>query len=338
MQLYKSAVTSHCPNVDSIAATDVIARKLGTKIPITQFWGHPECSASQLHRFEQAHILPVNLGNNRYDIVGYQSATQGTLKLLDIKDDWLTPGEIKLIQILARDNETGASNRPYMSLSRLIKYLYEMPGYNTDNIIERITDVIDVYLTDVDDRATHEPRQRVDDDLVEAFPELNLALDGCQWEPFTLGRYIRDMWRQGINIETINESAAFWLNAWDEFEDSLLAAREKWHTVEKINFFINGAPACYIESDSRFLTTAGFHKQSAKHFVMINRRPKGHVAIMTARMDTASLASRLETIESGLWHHKPETGWLINGGPQYPDVEPTGLSSDKLIELTQKLL
>lgn len=335
---YRGIVINPKPPLDETASIAALERlqKDGPVLDI-KIWNHSECSTEQIAEWTRSGYLAINLGEENYRKMKVGSATESVFEKLGYSAENRTSGENKLIHILDKHNNDkkhgGFLKSFYMSLARLIRELYEFPEYDQLDLINRLKDVTHAYLEVKDGEAYGSPANRLDSDLDSEFPDLVEATTRCQLDPFTVGRYLLDMWRLGRPIDEIREKVAFWLNAWNRFEEEMARARTEWQKIERVDFMADGFRGTAIETVNRFVPKIGAKEVD----IFVTRRPDtGNTVFMTRRLDLSNLSQGLERLEKGKWYYHRSAGQLINGGPRQPDIQPTSLSLDQLVELVKR--
>ncbi|MDP3697206.1 MAG: hypothetical protein Q8R55_04220 [Candidatus Taylorbacteria bacterium] len=326
----RGVITPHNSATDEICAIAVFERRQRIKTAEIRTWGHPECAPDQIEKFLAEGFLPVEIGEMSYKAVGASSATEALTMALGYDQTSLSAGEIKLLELLARRNRDGYMNQFPMSLPRILKDLYDLPGYDELDLVERFKNMVHAFLEDEDreesfelDNAGHE---------ITKLQDLVTATTKCQFDPFTPGRYLRDLWRRGEPADQIREKVSFWITAWNRWQEEYAKAKAEWPKMEKISFSVNGLDGAAVETANRFIAKVGAPTVD----IFVNKRPDGHAAVMTRRRNASVLNRELQRLEPAKWHYHESAGNLINGGPHFPEIEPTSLSLQGLVGLVQQ--
>lgn len=332
---FRGVVTPHNPRTDEISAIVVMERILGKSITEIKLWGHPECSWDKIDEFTAQGLVPIEIGETGYQTLGLGSATEAVAVMLGREKDQLTPGEIKLVEMLARRNRNGYMNQFPMSLPRILKDLYDLPRYEELDLISRFKDVIHAFLEDEDREDSFEPDKAGHE--ITRFQDLVVATVHCQFAPLTPGRYLRDLWRRGESADQIREKVSFWINAWNCWQEAFRNAQHEWPRSDKLRFTFNGLDAAAIRTSNRFFSKICFNKeQPGKVDLLIIQGPSGHTAIMARKRNISVLNRELNQLEPGRWHYHQSAGSLINGGPMFPEVTPTSQTISQLAGLVSK--
>ncbi len=312
---------------DEISALAVLERIQDSPVSEIKFHDRSECSPKQIDEFLAQGIFPIELGDMAYKVIGAGSTTEAVIKNLGLDPTEMSSGVSKLIELMARRNQSGYLNQNHMSIPRILGNLYDL-GYDEMNLIDRFKDVIHAFLDDKDRKADGGEPARDDSSMPSEVPELVEATKKCQFASFTPGRYLRDLWRRGEAIDQIREKVSFWIGAWNRFQEEYAKARTEWAEMEKVNFSVNGFSGAAVETNNRFIAKVGAPTVD----IFVNRRLDGHGAIMTLGRDMSALAKELERLEPGRWYYHQPAGHLINGGSS-PASE---LSLDRLVELAKE--
>ena len=311
---------------DEISAIVVLERLQGSPISEIKFLEHSEYPPEQIDELLIQGFFPIELGEMSYRAMGASSATEALVRNLGYDPANLNAGGKKLLQLFAMRNDNSHMNKFQMSLPRIFGNLYDL-GYDEIDLIERFKDVVHAFLEDKDNRANGTPPTRDDASMKNELADLVSRL-GHQLDPFTPGRYLRDLWRRGDSADQIRERVCFWVSAWDRWQEEYAKAKTEWPKIERTNFFANELTGVAVETDNRFIARIGAPTVD----VFINRRLDGHAAIMTRRLDLSTLYKELEKLEPKRWYYHKPAGHLINGGRS----TASEFSLVQLVELAEK--
>jgi len=312
---------------DEISALVVLERLQDSPVSEIKFHNYSECSPEQIDELLVQRVLPIELGDMAYKAVGASSATEAVIVNLGLDPTTeMTDGVSKLIELMARRNQSGYLNQNHMSIPRILGNLYDL-GYDEMDLIERFKDVVGSFLDDKDRRAEGRVPTRDDATMESTLPEVVQATKKCQFASFTPGRYLRDLWRRGDPVDQIHEKVSFWIGAWNRFQEEYAKAKTEWSEMEKINFSVNGFSGAAVETNNRFIAKVGAPTVD----IFVNRRLDGHAAIMTLGRDMSDLAKELERLEPGRWYYHQPAGHMINGGSS----PVSGFSLVQLVELVK---
>lgn len=338
---FRGIVTPHNPRTDENSTFVLMERILNTTLTEIRLWGHPECSWDKIEEFVADGLLPVEIGEVGYSSTGAPSAAESAAVMLGRGRDDLKPSEIKLLDMLARRNRDGYMNQFHMSLPRILKDLYDLPGYDELDLISRFKDIVHAFL-EYEDRPEDSvnPRTLLYNYAMrnnDPLSNLDKSTKGCDFSPFTPGGYLLHLCYRDESPDQIREKVEFWINAWGRFQAEFRKAQTEWPRTEKLHFTINGLPAAATETSNRFFAKVCFNKEQADRVdFLVVRNPNGHTAIMTKRRNISALSCELNRLEPGRWHHHESAGQLLNGGPMFPEVTPTSLAPDQLAGLMAK--
>ena len=330
---FQGVVTPHGPRTDEIASIALKERLQNNTTTEIKLWGHPECPIEEVEKFLNQGFLPIEIGDLNYKAVGVGSAAEATVKTLGYDLSNLSPGEMTLLDMLARRNQNGYMNQFHMSLPRILKDVYDLQGYNEEDVMNRFKDIVYSFL-EYEDRPEGANLLQIREEL----QDLAKKTEQCQNAPFTPGRYLRDLCYRNEPTEQIREKVSFWITAWNRWQEEFSKARNEWPTVEKLHFSVLGLPAAAVETTNRFLAKVCFGKdQPDRVDIFVSRNPEtGHAVIMTRKKDVSALHRELGRLEPGLWYWHESAGNIINGGPLYPEVTPTSLPLSELAGLISK--
>lgn len=329
---YRGAVLPCATPIDEGSALVFVERFQQEPITEIKFYGRPDCSPEQIKEWEEAGYIPIDIGP---EVGNMKSASEiVATERFGCNENDRTPGENRVLDLLARNNATGYLGRFHMNMSELVRASYELSGREHIEVINRLKDVICAFIETEDKKADNAPHGRSDSDLQQELPNLFEATRKCQCGPLTLGRYLRDLWRLERPVEEIREKVSFWLETWERLREETAKARREWPQVEKTEFIVSeGLTGVAIETASRLVSKVG----ATTVGVLINRNPvTGQTVVKTKRLNLELLNRELNRLEPGRWYYHKNSGHLINGGPMHPEVEPTGLSIRQLVDLIKQ--
>jgi len=329
---YRGAVLPCATPIDEGSALVFAERFQQEPITEIKFYGRPDCSPEQIKEWEEAGYIPIDIGP---EVSNVKSASEAVAAgRFGFNEDNRTPGENRVLDLLARNNATGYLGHFHMNMAELVRASYEFSGREHLEVINRLKDVICVFIDTEDRKADNAPYGRSDSDLQQELPDLLEATRKCQFGPLTLGRYLRDLWRFDRPVEEIREKVGFWLHTWERLREETDRARQEWPQVEKIEFTVSEIiTGIAIETSSRLVSKVGAMTVG----VLINRNPvTGQTVVKTKRLNLETLSQELNRLEPGRWYYHKNSGHLINGGPMHPEVEPTGLAIRQLVDLVKQ--
>jgi len=312
---------------DEISALVVLERLQDNPVSEIKFCERSECFPEQIDKFLAQGIFPIELGDMSYKAIDVGSATEAVIINLGLNPTKMSSGVLKLIELMARRNQSGYLNQNHMSIPRILGNLYDL-GYDEIDLIERFKDVVGAFLDDKDRKADGGAPAKDDSAMESELPDLVQKTKKCQFASFTPGRYLRDLWRRGDSVDEIREKISFWIGAWDRFQEEYAKARTEWAEMKKVNFSVFILSGAAVETDNRFIAKVAAPTVD----IFINRRSDGHGAVMTLGRDMSGLARELERLEPGRWYYHQPAGHLINGGSS----PASGLSLNRLVELIKK--
>lgn len=336
---WKGVVILNKPPIDKIAAAALVETTLGDEgeVATVYFWNHPACPAEQLAAWRAEGILPIDIGQEKYHTQGVGSATEYVARALNIALGE-RPEVRRLVDLINENNRTGKLKGYNLSIAWLVRELYEIadygyPEYTPEEVVTRAKHVVHTFLV-ADKTAGGQtiPGEEEIQRLQAEFPELCEQTRVCNFAPFTIGRYIRDLWRSGQYTQSqISIWVRWWLTGWDRVRRIMDAAEAEARTMSRYDFRAGGLRGRAIRSDDKFVVRAAARMCD----VLITRNDAGHSAVLTRGLNVSALAAELERREPGFWHHGENAGQLVNGGLIYSGQEPTKLNVDELVKLVR---
>ncbi len=326
--VYRGVAVPECPPIDKAVARVLAERALGASLPVIQFWNHPICSREQLTAWETDDVLAIDLGAEKYHSAGKQSAAEMVAELFYTNLSDLPPAVSRLLEIVAKNNQTGyLKGFPY-SMAWTMRELYKLPGYDHHEVFDRAGEVIHTWLEAQE--STSDTAYCDEGHIAEIFNKVDRHR---QFGPFSVSRYIRDLWQLGNDIDEITEEAGFWVDGHDRAKAAIEDGKREFATMAKTSFVVNDLICTALETDNPFVIKAGSY---ACDILVAKNSRTGQAVIMTKKANTAPLARELRTREGELWYHQASQGIVLNGGFMYSGLTPTALSLETLVELVQQ--
>ncbi len=326
---FKGIVTLPNPAIDEIAAICVFETLYGIQKEII-FYGLSGCLNKEIDDLISDGYFPIEVGGYNYRQHKLGSAAEMVANIAGCTEASLSAGTREVFELLEKENNRGCLKRYPMSIVWMIQELYHFPEYNMTDLVNRAKEVVGALIDDLDRKSGMISPVREDLDMTSELADIFETTEKCQNAPFTPGRYMRDMWRLGEPVEKIQERVSFWVTAWSRFQEEYAKAKEEWSKIAKENFSFGNMAGVAISTSNRFVSKIASRSTN----VLINRNPDtGHTVIMTARKNLSALNRELQRREPDMWYYHEQAGNLINGGPSYPSVRPTGLALSELANL-----
>ncbi len=317
---------------DKIAALAVLSRHNRRDIESLRYYTANECSEEQFKAWDAERVYPIDIGHRKYHKAGAKSATAWLASRYLLP---LSRGEQELLRLVNENNRTGNLKQGGdMRIAFLIRELYELDESDewALEVIIECQNVILSYLDVEDGMAV----RSADEPMDEALTHLAKKLAKDSEKPFSLGRYLRDLWLLGGSSEDIQRRVAFWRDNSQRLERERARAKGEFALMERNEFGIGDMKCLVLRTSDHFLAKAA--ARSKQYWARIIIADDGHVAISTEGLDVRGLAAELTQMEPERWYANNEMGALINGGPQYTSVEPTKFGAGMLIKLMRKHL
>ncbi len=332
--VFKGAALPYKPPIDKILALTILNNINDTFLESIEYWKRNECAPEQFAHWRDAQIYPIDIGDRKYHAAGVASATEFLVKEFGLE---LTTGFAKLIEMIARNNINGYLKKMPFAIPAILRQMYELSNADSFHmlIIRNVMDVIEAHVSVADGKIA-----RSEEGLNEALPELVEHFSICNYQPLTLGGYLRNLWLLGVETAVIVEKVAFWSNGKTESEARLAFGKEKFDALPVRDWFKAGSfKGIVVKTDDRFLADAAI--RSREYQIRIIVGSDGHTVISSnasSGVRLGQIAEALAAQEPGRWYFQEQMGALINGGPQYVGVESTKLSSARIVGLLQKHL
>lgn len=326
------------PQLDKIAAKRELERFLNYELPVFVFWGsNDEPDDATFQQWIDGSIIPIDLGRDKYHARGTRSALESVITDYEIP---LDPALGELLGLINQNNLTGFLKGFYGSITWTLRELYKL-GYNPIEVIAAVSHVVDVFLD-----AHSKPALPGEAAILERLVGGLIGKDFLKsnFGPFTIPRYMRDMWRLGVPVEEIVRRAKYFADGWQsaqqmrkQAQDSLLNGEGKGFEVV-LNFELGFGRGGLVKTDSPYVG-----RELVQEFLLVAiKNSNGNVRIQTThkgkrkRLNLATLCRELEKLEPKLWFHDPRLPACFNGTRQYQEVPPTRISEDQLVALIRK--
>ena len=322
------------PQFDKIAAKVALERFLGYPLPVVSFWPlNEEPDDATFQQWIDSNIVPIDLGRDKYHGRGTGSALESIMVDYEIPRDSALQ---ELLEMVNKNNLTGYLKGFYGSITWTLRELYKL-GKNPQEVIDAVSEVIDAFLD-----AAEKPAQPGEVAILERLVGGLVGKDFLKsnFSPFTIPRYMRDMWRLGVPVEEIIRRAQYFADGWQnaqrmrkQAQDELLNSHGHGFEVF-LNFELGPGRGGLVKTDSPYIS-----RELVKKFLLVAiKNSEGNVRIQTTggkHLRLGALCRELEKLEPGRWFHDPRLPACFNGSRQYL-VPPTGLAYDQLVELVQR--
>lgn len=328
---FRQAVMPERSPIDKVAALVLIERRQTSPIEDIAFWGNPRCSSRQLDLWRQNNILPIDLGEEKYnrhlDRVG--SATEFLAVRLGLT---LSVGERRLIDLINENNRSGRLKQAYMSVAWLMRELYELEDDHAE-VVSRADHVVEMFLQEGECGESG----RTGKEIQNTFPSYLNEVRRCNFAPFTIGRYLRDMWRIGLDPDAIRQNVEWWVERWHKVLAALDDAREEVRRRQWKEYIVGDALRLRtLDLEGKNLDKFLVKKASKTCDVLLVTRNSGHAAILAQGFDVRGLGDELMRLEPECWFTAEIQGFVLNGGRMYTQAPPTGLSREALIKVIRE--
>lgn len=323
------------PRIDKIAAFELINALSGYQLERVDQWSSNTCSSEQLAEWEKQGIYPIDIADRKYRAIGMPSATEFVIQHFKLER---TRGVTLLVGLVNKNNGDGSLKKGQWRIAQLLQDFYELEEnkHFHAEIISRAAHAVQCFIQ-VEDGKFH----RSEEGFYEAFTDLVEKLHDVK-SPFSVGRYMHDMWLAGVEVEDIESNVRFWMNNQRRVDARKEAAQKKFAETHfgPNEFWVQhkrgSAKGVVVFTDDRFFVQAVV--RSGKYAYRVIKNSDGHMAIMSQRVDLSTLAAGLEHKEPGCWYYQPEMFTIINGGPQYTDTPATNIHTRMIVEMLKQAL
>lgn len=324
------AMLPYKPPIDKVAAMLVIqthAKEQQVQINDIKFFKANERSEELLRRFEAAGLYPIDIGARKYHGQA-GSATEYVVRDLNIP---MTAGLATLIELLNHNNKTGSLKNQPFSIAHLVREFYELADDDAwqYEVLLAAAHVVEYFVEALDAKVRRTRSEELHPELKELAQKVQHSGDN----PFTIGRYLKDMWVVGAPVEEIKQRVSWWITNREENKKLIKGGETAWMMLDydKYTFMANQIKGIVLETDNRYLVRAAI--KDKKYPLRLIKRSDGHMTISTANLPMQETAEYLMAREPGRWFYQSAMQAIINGGPQYVDVKPTEISTDEMVKI-----
>ena len=315
-------VMLHSPPIDKIGALVLLERRTSGEIPVYRFWETNRCTRAQLGSWRAQGIEPIDLGNEKYHQAGMPSAAAYTAKRHGMT---VSAGEKALLDILAKNNESGwLKGRPF-STAWILRELYEL-GYDPQQVVRRVAHVVSCFVR-VEDGERVPARDGATMEKI-FWCELR-RMRNSQFAPMTIPRYLRDMWYLGYQPDKIREMTKWWTHGWNEAKNAHKQAQAAFPRMRRVEFRASTRRCALVHTDDKFVVRVA----AQAYDILVVRKSAGQVGILAQKVSLLRLYGWLKAQEPTIWHQA--VGAISNGGWMYPRVMGTKLTDEQLIAAVQ---
>ena len=325
------------PPIDKVFAAMLVANRNSVSLQTIEFWANTRATPEQFRMWRGAGIYPIDLDDFKYHEAGVKSASEFVavhLSMMTMTAEGmvsnLTPGVQKLMDMINKNNGSGYLRGMKFSIPYIIREAYKLKAddaFHAD-LVSKAIDVLESFAA-----VENGTIARSVENLEEALPDLVDMLRKSMDQPLTLGRYLRDRWVLGDEPGDIRTKVGFWLDQFNAVEKRVAEAEKTLSGLQTRKWSVAGFAGVVLKSDDHFILKAA--TRSRQWGVRIVVTGPGHTTISTNGLDLSKVNEVLQRLEPGKWYYQAQMGALINGGPQYTAVEPTGLSTEHLIQMLQ---
>ena len=326
----------HEPQFEKIAARSIVQRFLGYALPVVILWQRNDEPSEEIFRqWLEGNLIPIDIGQNKYHTRGTRSALESIIEDYEIP---LEPALKQLLEIVNKNNLTGYLKGFHGSIVWTLRELYKL-GCNQREVIGAVNDVVEAFL-DAFDKPALPGEEAVLTGLVSGL--IGKDFLKSNFAPFTIPRYMRDLWRLGVPVEEIVRRAKYFAEGWQSAQSMRARTQEQLLSGENYEVFYNfefptGQRGGLIKTDSPYLS-----RELVQQFdVAIIKNSHGNVRVQTRggpqKVYLAALARELEKQEPGRWFHDPRLPACFNGTRQY-QVRPTSLNAEQFVEMIRRLV
>jgi hypothetical protein len=326
--MWQKAVLPAKPLFDKIVALCVLIEAVTGKLEwdpaiAIEYWNSSDQPGrNNLERWEQEKVYVIDLGPNQYRQRNCGSATAVVIKDLGI--DLEVRGDLKrVLELVDRNNKTGflkaygdKYNVPY-----LLRELYK-PGSFTkmETTVQAAVHVIFTDLRYREMRRTGSFPRHAGDGYVKT--SLDIMKVKSAEDPFTMGRYLMQMYCLGDDLSQIQARIEFWATAKKRADSADVNAYKTAQEIAEVKSVRNYKVAMIHTNDDRATRSlfVGEHKPT---FVVSRRLDNGAVTILTNRLchnpafktSMRRLSEKLQETEPQSWVFNEDMIALMNRGP-----------------------
>jgi len=318
------------PNLDVVVTYALLQEILETPLYVTFGSRNLSLSDDEMADSIIARIYTIGVGKGYgYEDAQVNGRTFGSETSLFLHSHENLSDDSSLRELgvwMDRDVQDGrlTKKQPY-SIGWIMHQAFRL-GHNHTEVVNRAAHVVRVLI----DSSRAKRDKRPDLGMHEAAKKCSamaLLSGGDYYGPFTVRRYIRDMYMLGYDEELMVGKAGWFVHVHNEAKRREAAAKKVAETAKFDSFLLSRCQefGTWVEAEDPYLMS----RLGQDRDMVVMRNPKGNIIIMSRKFDLSDVAVAFVEKEPNLWYFDSDRNILANGTESEP-AEATALSRESL--------
>ena len=328
------AISTAClrnwPNLDVVVTYALLQEIVGAPLKVTFGSRNLALSDTEAADLAAAEIYTIGVGRGHgYEDKQLNGRTFGseTSLFLHSHESLRDDGSLRELGVwMDRDNEDGrlTKKQPY-SIGWIMHQAFRL-GYDHTEVVDRVAHTVRVLIDS--NRAKKDKRPDLGmHEAVKKCSAMALISGGEYYGPFTVRRYVRDMYMLGYEEKLMVAKAGWFVRVHDEAKKREAAAKKVAETAKFNSFLLSRRQefGTWVEGEDPYLMS----RLSQDKDLVIMRNPKGNIIMMSREFDLSDVALAFIEKEPNLWYFDRDRNILANGTESEP-AEATALPRESV--------
>lgn len=329
----ETACLRNWPNLDVVVSYTLLQEALSASLEMTFGSKNLMLSDDEVRGLATSGIFTIGVGKGRtYEnckVDGKTFGSETSLLLYGMRSHERlgNDGSVRELGVwMDRDNADGrlTKKQPY-STGWIMHQAFRM-GYDHAEVVNRVAHVVRVLI----DSSRAKKDKRPDLGMHEASKKCSAAAllpAGDYYGPFTVRRYIRDMFMLGYDEKDMVAKVGWFVEVHEKAKRREVAAKKFAETAKFDVFCLSRQQevGTWIEGNDPYLMS----RLGQDRDMVVMRNEQGNMIIMSTTFDLSDVASALIEKEPDLWYFDENRNILANGTESEP-APPTALARESL--------
>lgn len=329
----KTACLRNWPNLDVVVAYTLLEEALSASLEVTFESRNLMLSDDEVRDLAARGVFTIGVGKGRtYEdckVDGKTFGSETSLLLYGVRSHEClgNDGSVRELETwMDRDNADGrlTKKQPY-SAGWIMHQAFRL-GYDHQEVVNRVAHVVRVLI----DSTRMKKEKRPDLGMHEAAKKCSamaMLSRGDYYGPFTVRRYIRDMFMLGYDEKDMVAKAGWFIEVHEKAKRREVAAKKVAETAKFDAFCLSRHQefGTWAESDDPYLMS----RLGQDKDLVVMRNSNGNVIMMSREFDFSDVACAFGEKEPDLWYFDADRNILANGTESEPAV-PTALGRESL--------
>ena len=333
--LYTEARLPRWPTLDEIIAYGILEDILKRPLQISFMNKDRVLTNAELQELNQQGVLLVGFDKK---VGPNEEAISSTASMVDeLRSVGGLPAEDnvldELARMLARDNQDGYLTKSQPFAAGFVAQSAYRHGYDHQEVVYRTAHVGQVLVKVMTERSNGRPDLASHEHakLTPAMALLPEKAPRTHCGPFTVSRYIRDMYTLGYTDADMVARASWFIEIHNQAKVQRAAADNAaiTQTFEKFRLAGQTKIGLWVQSDDPYLMAA---LATDRYDLVAMRSSKGNVIVMSKSFDLSHVAHDLMTKEPDRWYYGSGQRNMLANGTERVQRPPTQFSRDEIVQ------